>query len=165
MPPAALVAVLLAGALPPEYSKRITQYSHVVWQEKDGLPDDRVGAILQTRDGYLWFGTLNGLARFDGVRFTVFDAANADAPLLHRVTSLLESRDGSLWAGGRNGLTRLREGRFTSYTLPDELPTGGVRQIVEDTRARLWVRTRSDLMLLRRERLEVVARRVRAIDL
>ncbi len=168
----ASAAVLLGGLLcgraataQQQTVKRITQYSHVVWQEKDGLPDDRVGAILQTRDGYLWFGTLNGLARFDGVRFTVFDAANSDAPLLHRVTSLLESRDGSLWAGGRSGVTRFREGRFSSFQVPEELPTGGVRQILEDTKGRLWVRTRSELMLLRQARFDLVARRVRSIDL
>jgi signal transduction histidine kinase/ligand-binding sensor domain-containing protein len=148
-----------------ETGKRITQFSHAVWQEKDGLPDERVGAILQTRDGYLWFGTLNGLARFDGVRFTVFDSANSNAPLLHRVTSLHESSDGSLWAGSRNGLTRYRDGHFSSFRLPAEIPTGGVRQIVEDKTGRVWARSRSDLMLLRPAGLELVARRVRWIDL
>ena len=154
-----------ARAEPAPAGKRITQYSHVVWQEKDGLPDERVGAILQTRDGYLWFGTLNGLARFDGVRFTVFDSTNSDAPLLHRVTSLHQSSDGSLWAGCRNGLTRYQDGRFSSFTLPTEIPAGGVRQIVEDKTGRLWARSRSDLMLLRTNGLQMVARRVRSIDL
>src|SRR5688572_14672575 len=105
-----LAAMLTAGTVAPavalEPAKAIGQYSHAVWQEKNGLPSDMVSAVLQTRDGYLWFGTLNGLARFDGVRFTLFDPLRSDAPLLHRIYSLCEGEDGSLWVGSRGGLTR-----------------------------------------------------------
>jgi ligand-binding sensor domain-containing protein len=57
---------------------------------------------VQTHDGYLWIGTYSGLARFDGVRFVVFDENNA--PELHdsRITSLFESSDGTLWIGHEN---------------------------------------------------------------
>ncbi len=51
--------------------KPITQYVQEVWQTKEGLPQNSVQAILQTRDGYVWLGTQDGVARFDGVRFTV----------------------------------------------------------------------------------------------
>ena len=53
----------------PEYSQRI-------WRIDDGLPQNRVRALAQTADGYLWVGTSEGLARFDGARFTVFDRSN-----------------------------------------------------------------------------------------
>src|SRR5262245_16767 len=46
------------------------------WTTADGLPENTVRAVVETRDGYLWIGTANGLARFDGVRFTSFDSAN-----------------------------------------------------------------------------------------
>src|SRR5438445_493266 len=46
------------------------------WTTEDGLPEDRIGCIKQTRDGYLWIGTWTGLARFDGLRFTVFNKFN-----------------------------------------------------------------------------------------
>ncbi len=49
-------------------------YAIDVWQVEQGLPDSTVTAIAQTADGYLWLGTFNGLVRFDGVRFKVFDA-------------------------------------------------------------------------------------------
>lgn len=69
------------------------------WQVEQGLPQNKVTAVVQTRDGYLWVGTYCGLARFDGVRFTVFDDDNT--PQLHssRVTSLFEAPDGALWIG------------------------------------------------------------------
>ena len=65
-----------APATPPglDPAKAITQYVHDSWSTRDGLPNRRVSAIVQTRDGYLWIGTGAGLARFDGVRFAVFNS-------------------------------------------------------------------------------------------
>ena len=51
----------------------ITPYSVRTWQTDDGLPQNSVYSIAQTGDGYIWVGTGEGLARFDGVRFTVLD--------------------------------------------------------------------------------------------
>lgn len=48
-------------------------YSIAAWSTEDGLPGNSVTALLQARDGYLWVGTTHGLARFDGVRFKVFN--------------------------------------------------------------------------------------------
>ena len=159
----AALAARPASAL--ETEKSLTQYSHVVYQEKNGLPSDMVSAILQTRDGYLWFGTLNGLARFDGLRFTTFDPVSADAPLLHRIQALCEARDGALWVGSRGGLTRLHQGRFQSYPMPEDRRKSGIRTIVEDARGRLWARTLTDLFELRDGRLELVAPDIRSLGL
>ena len=63
------------------------------------MPQNGVSAIVQTRDGYLWIGTYGGLARFDGVRFAVFDNNNTPAMFSSRVTSLFEDSTGTLWIG------------------------------------------------------------------
>ena len=63
---AAITSFCFPVAAAPNYFTR-------TWQVEQGLPQNKVTAVLQTRDGYLWVGTYNGLARFDGVRFTVFD--------------------------------------------------------------------------------------------
>src|SRR2546428_7004294 len=60
-------------------SRQITQYVHDVWLRDNGLPQNTVKDILQTRDGYLWLATQEGLARFDGARFVVFNARNGRA--------------------------------------------------------------------------------------
>src|SRR5205823_4669906 len=69
------VAVLGLGtpgvALEPH--RRISQYNHESWRSENGLPQNSVLASAQTPDGYLWLGTYEGLARFDGTRFAVFD--------------------------------------------------------------------------------------------
>lgn len=85
------------------------------WTSDNGLPQNSVYTILQTRDGYLWFTTLNGLVRYDGARFTVFDKSNSPGITSNRFTTLYEDAVGTLWAGTEeNGLTRYKGGVFTS---------------------------------------------------
>ena len=108
-----LVALLQpARALDP--AKAITQYVHTVWRSDDGLPQNSVMKILQTKDGYLWVGTQNGLGRFDGARFTTFDQANTPALYDKWITDLVQDRQGTLWiATSHGGLTSFRDGLFT----------------------------------------------------
>ena len=85
-----------ALAAPPDYFTR-------TWQVEQGLPQNKVTAVVQTHDGYLWVGTYNGLARFDGIRFTVFNDNNTPGLRSSRVTSLFEAGDGTLWIGTESG--------------------------------------------------------------
>jgi len=77
----ALVVLLGVGrfslALNP--ARSISQYTRDTWFVRDGLPDGEISSIIQTPDGYLWIGSQTGVARFDGVRFTVFNMSNAPA--------------------------------------------------------------------------------------
>src|ERR671915_29488 len=73
------------------------------WTSDDGLPQNSVYSIRQTRDGYLWFTTLGGLVRYDGVRFTVFDRAGSPGLNSNRFTTIHEDPGGDLWAGTEAG--------------------------------------------------------------
>ena len=85
-----------------------------VWLSENGLPDSSVTAITQTPDGYLWVGTYNGLARFDGKRFVTFDPANTPALVHAHVRKLGVDFQGTLWINTYDGsLTTLRQGTFT----------------------------------------------------
>src|SRR5262249_55546607 len=77
----ALMGVLLglAGLTVPGVAALPADYLVDTWGIDDGLPGSSVAAIAQTPDGYLWVGTYDGLARFDGVRFVTFDPANTPA--------------------------------------------------------------------------------------
>jgi signal transduction histidine kinase/ligand-binding sensor domain-containing protein len=90
------------------------------WDTKNGLPSSTVTAIAQTSDGYLWVGTYNGLARFDGARFVTVtnDPVNKPVLGLPRVQGLFLDVNGTLWVNRfRGGLAAYRNGRFF-----DELP-------------------------------------------
>lgn len=135
-----LCSPAVATALDP--GKAITQYIHEVWRAEDGLPQNTVTAIAQTRDGYLWLGTREGLVRFDGVRFTVFDTDTTPELGHNFVLSLLEDREGRLWIGSSGGgLVRFEGGRFTRFSIEQGLPNEQVTSIFEDRQGRLWVGT------------------------
>jgi len=113
-----------------------------VWTSDNGLPQNSVYSILQTRDGYLWFTTLGGLVRYDGVRFTVFNKSNSEGIISNRFTFLYEDAEGSLWIGTEgSGLTRLKDGRFTTLTTENGLPDREIKAVRGDAEGRLWVST------------------------
>src|SRR5665647_2675502 len=74
-------------------AKRISQYSQQAWVLEDGLPQNTVQRAIQTRDGYIWLGTQEGLVRFDGTRFAVFEKANTPASVSYTHLTLPTNRE------------------------------------------------------------------------
>ncbi len=90
------------------------------WTVEDGLPVNAVANLLVSRDGYLWIATFDGLARFDGVRFTVFDTATVPELGSNRIVHLFEDDDGALLIQDERGrLVRLHGGTFRRVTSPE----------------------------------------------
>src|SRR6185369_5676314 len=114
------------------------QYRFDHWTADNGLPQNSVRDILQTRDGYLWLTTFDGLVRFDGVRFTVFDKSNSPGIITNRFILLYEDANGDLWASTENGdITRLHNGAFTTYTAGNGLPEDDQKGIGGDGQGNL----------------------------
>ncbi len=117
---------------------------------EDGLPENRVLRILQDRLGFLWFGTTNGLVRYDGHGFTTYKPDPDDPHSLsgRLIRSLYEDRAGRLWigttSGGLNRFDRERE-RFIHYRHdsqdPESLGSDSVSAIWEDGDGFLWIGT------------------------
>lgn len=118
-----------------------SQYIHKVWQTEQGLPQNSAYTLCQTRDGYLWIGTAEGLARYDGVRFTVFDKNSTPALTSNWISSLAESSDGRLWIGTRAGVVSYRNGVFRNYSTEGKLPKTLIRSLLLDGNGGLWVGT------------------------
>jgi ligand-binding sensor domain-containing protein/signal transduction histidine kinase len=119
-----------------------SDYSLRVWRTQDGLPQNRIQAISQTSDGYLWIGTPAGLARFDGIRFAIFDSSNTPAFHDDSILSLYVGRDDTLWIGTEGGgLVEYRGGAFKSYGAKEGLSNGFVRTLLEDKQGNLWIGT------------------------
>lgn len=109
------------------------------WTTENGLPQNSINDILQTRDGYLWLATNGGLVRFDGTRFVVFDRST-EGIRSQRVRRLLEDSKGALWVGTEDGmLIRYRDGKFKTYTAVDGLPQAQAARIEEDDEGNLWI--------------------------
>jgi signal transduction histidine kinase/ligand-binding sensor domain-containing protein len=132
----------LAAAQPPNPNTVFGRYQQAVWQERDGLPQNSVLAIAMTRDGYLWIGTYEGAARFDGARFTLFKSSNTTGLGNSLINDLLETRDGSLWlATYGGGVSRYADGRFTQYAKKQGLASDFVTSLFEDQSGTLWIAT------------------------
>ena len=96
------------------------EYGYDVWTTANGLPQNTVTGVAQTPDGYLWLSTFDGLARFDGVRFTIFDKGNTKGILNNRFAGIFVDREGVIWAITENGVvTVYRNGEFSSYQVPE----------------------------------------------
>jgi signal transduction histidine kinase/ligand-binding sensor domain-containing protein len=121
---------------------RAAEYSHRVWRTEDGLPNNGVRAIAQTPEGYLWLGTTEGLARFDGVRFLIFDRSNTPALTDNSILSIESVPDGSLWIGTEGGgLLHYAHGAFQGFGQKDGLTNGFIRATHLDRKGTLWVGT------------------------
>jgi len=134
----ALLAAGPARGLDPKTP--LSQYGHDTWAE--GLPQNSVHAICQTRDGYLWMGTYEGLARFNGVKFTTFHRRNTPALTSNTVWALLEDRAGRLFVGTVGGGLVIREGGdFRAVTSKDGLPGDSVFALALSADGSVWVGT------------------------
>jgi signal transduction histidine kinase/sugar lactone lactonase YvrE len=125
--------------LTPPVSAQPAQYRLDSWTNETGLPGNAVTSIVQTPDGYLWFGTFAGLVRFDGVKFVVL-GGGPTGPRSHRILAMHVDHTGAIWMGTeRGGLTRYANGTFTTYTTKDGLPNDNVQFVTEDRRGRIWL--------------------------
>ncbi|HMV82181.1 MAG TPA: two-component regulator propeller domain-containing protein [Blastocatellia bacterium] len=155
------LATLLSAALPIlllAVAEAPAQYRFDSWTTENGLPQNSVNAILQTRDGYLWFTTFNGLVRYNGAQFTVFDAANTPAIPNQRLGTLVEDREGNLWIKGESGaLTRHRDGGFVLFTTKQGLPQDDVNSIIRTAEGEVLALTPKGAARYRNGRFEPVA--------
>jgi signal transduction histidine kinase/ligand-binding sensor domain-containing protein len=164
-----LLAAALATSSAPLYALdprlAITQLSRDVWQ--DELPQSAVLSVLQTRDGYLWLGTYEGLVRFDGVRFVIFDRQRTHDLRGTSVFHLAEDRAGRLWVSTNGGLTVREGGRFRTYGAAEGLPSQVVRATLPARDGVLWIATDGGLVEMRsgvvRPRPDLARSEVRAL--
>lgn len=140
-----LLSATSSYALDP--ARAITQYQLSVLQKKDGLPSSSILNITQSANDYLWIGTYEGLARFDGVKFTVYNRSNTNAFTANGIWAVKETRDGTLWVGTNGGgLVSMRNGVWQNYTMKDGLNSEVILSLFEDTEGGLWIGTRKGLV-------------------
>lgn len=101
---------------------------------------------MQTRDGYIWLNTLEGLVRYDGAQFTVFNRDNTPALKSTDMRALYADREGNLWISiFDHGLLRYRDGNFSSYSISDGLSSNLITAIFQDRSGKLWLGTNAGL--------------------
>lgn len=143
LPPIRCCLLLLAHAIWPATQ----QYQIDHWTTENGLPIGGVTGICQTREGYLWIATFDGLARFDGMRFTIFDRSNTPGITSNRFDTMFCAGNGDFWTGTEGGtVIRYHEGRFQSYSTKDGLTWGPILGISGDDHGAIWVLSRGGIV-------------------
>jgi len=121
----------LAAAVTPRFGRLSVE---------QGLPQSTVQAIVQDHVGFLWFGTEEGLSRFDGYSSKVFQFDGKDPTSLphDRVTALFEDRQRRLWVGTDGGLA-LFDRQHETFTREPRVATGRIMSFAEDRDGRIWI--------------------------
>ncbi|HRH41394.1 MAG TPA: two-component regulator propeller domain-containing protein, partial [Pyrinomonadaceae bacterium] len=126
------------------------------WTVDEGLPQNSVYSITQTPDGYLWMTTFDGLVRFDGVRFTVFNKAILKDLPSNRFVAVFAETDGTLWAASdTNGLIKYKNGQVQAITEVDGLPLKRLYQIQQDVDKSLLVTTLDGFVRLKEDKFSL----------
>ena len=125
---------LPADALDPR--RTLAEYRQTIWTSKDGLPATFIQSIAQSSDGYIWLGSIDGLARFDGIQF-VHWRPNGNRILLGAIRVVSAARDGDLWVGTASGMV----GRIHGEDLTTTIIDAPVEALLEARDGTLWVAT------------------------
>ncbi|MCP4220913.1 MAG: hypothetical protein GY765_40165, partial [bacterium] len=134
------ISITHLSALDP--AKRLSQYQLDVWNVERGFPDDLVNSVVQTKDGYIWLGTRDGLVRFDGSRFTVFNIDNTPELEDNVIRYLYEDPQGTLWIGTPNGgLSFLKNGAFKTFPASEYPALNGISCIISGDKGETWIST------------------------
>lgn len=139
-----LVILLLAGTALAD--SKLGDFAITHWTRENGLPDNAVTCLAQTRDGFLWVGTSAGLVRFDGLKFAPVKIPLPDARNVNEITALYQDGKDRLWIGTReDGLWRLAEGALSRVSLSRGSEGSAVTSIAGDNNGDLWVGTSAGL--------------------
>ena len=126
--------------------KSLSQFGIDFWTADRGLPSVAVNKVLQSRENYIWLGTYDGLLRFDGANFMLYNSGNVPSFSINDVISMLEDHNGTLWIGTNGGgLLKYSNGYFSK--------NGGtlyqnetVNCIYEDKKGTIWAGGKSGII-------------------
>ena len=117
-------------ALALDPTKALSQYRHDRWGQEQGMPQNSVAALIESRSGYVWLGTQEGVVRFDGHRFRVFDRRNTPVMRSQVIGSLAEDHRGTIWVGTEDGLLCIRDDEVTLLHREEGLEDTAVRALL-----------------------------------
>lgn len=140
----------LPGAHALDSKVSLSDYHHDIWTGKDGAPGE-VAAMAQTRDGWLWIGSSQGLYRFDGIRFRRFEALSGETVPQRPITALTALRNGDLLVGYiHGGVSRISRDHISHYpAMLGRALVGPVLSMAMDGDGVLWAATGNGLLQLR----------------
>lgn len=123
------------------------------WTQDERYIGKGTYALFQDHTGYLWMGTENGLVRFDGHAFELFNSQNVPQMRSNDVIDVAQTSDGAIWAGTMDGLLCFRDGPAERFGPEQGLPHRDVGQLYVDRSDRLWLGLADGLAYLENGRI------------
>ena len=147
--------VFCAGKIPaspafvPGPQKLSSDYVSHIWTAADGLPGNAITDVIQSQSGYIYIGTYDGLVRFDGFDFTIFNKTTSSAFSFVSARSIFEDSTGTLWIGANDeGVEAIGDKKVRTYTTSNGLPNNSIRAFAEDRSHNIWVGTASGVVYI-----------------
>jgi diguanylate cyclase (GGDEF)-like protein len=137
----AVASAAVPAAPPAAHRESIEGFAKDAWSTSAGLPHNAVHAITQTGDGYLWFATWEGVARYNGVGFTTFSRMSTPALPDSAIATIAADRFGNLWTGDTRGNLGRRDpaGRWRFWGRAQGMPRAAINRMAVDHAGRVWV--------------------------
>ena len=133
----------------------ISEYVSRGWTTESGLPGNTITDVMQDSSGYMYFGTYEGLVRFDGIDFTIFNRAHNDKCNFASARSVFQSSDGAIWVGSNDeGVFRIvmdSDEEVLSFSTQNGLPNNSIRNIAEDKEGNIWIATAGGLAYITKD--------------
>lgn len=126
-------------ALALDPTQPLSAHAYRIWRSEDGLLQDTVTALVESRDGFLWIGTEAGLVRFDGATFDHYSRLSLPRFEHNDIQCLAEGTDGAIWIGtSEPGLYRFHRGEVRALGPAEGLPDRPIRRLFRDRKGTLW---------------------------
>jgi signal transduction histidine kinase/ligand-binding sensor domain-containing protein len=126
---------------PCAHSQNLANLGHQSWSTENGLPQNSVHQIFQSQDGYIWISTEGGIARFNGIDFTVFNQESTPAFTTDDICCFAQDSRGTLWIGTADGLLQYAAGKFHHYSVADGLPLADIKSLAAGDNGLLYILT------------------------
>ena len=145
-----LILLLSVNTFSQESEKKISDgffkdYVSQRWTSEDGIPGNTITDIIQTNEGYIYFGTYGGLVRFDGVEFKIINQKINPKYRFQSARSLMEDSKGNVWIGSNEdgAFCIFPDGDVKEFSIENCLPNNSIRSFCEDKEGNIWVGTAS----------------------
>lgn len=131
----------------------LSQYVSSIWTASDGLPGNTVTDLIQSKVGYLYIGTYEGLVRFDGIEFKIINHISDKKYSFTSARSVFEDSEGNIWVGANDeGAVRISpNGNVKAFTVKEGLPNNSIRSITEDREGNVWIGTANGIAYITRD--------------
>ena len=133
--------VQAGGVAAAERTPPLRDYAVDMWTSRNGLPHNSLRGIAQTPEGHLWFATWEGVARYNGLDFYLYDRSTTPGLLDNGIGALYVDRDGALWVTDSRGnvLRRTLDGRWRQWPQQPPAPQVLIQGVQKDSKGRLWL--------------------------